>query len=53
MQAVIDRLRAALGAATGYTSIYSARPHETQATVYHPAALDAFHILYAPVDPTP
>lgn len=53
MQAAIDRLRASLDAVTGYTSIYSARPHETHATIYHPAALDAFRILYAPIEATP
>jgi predicted alpha/beta superfamily hydrolase len=53
MQAAIDRLRASLDAVTGYTWIYSARPHETHATIYHPAALDAFRILYAPVEATP
>ena len=53
MQASIDRLRTALDALTGFTSIYSARLHETHATIYHPAALDAFRILYAPAGPTP
>lgn len=53
MQPAIDRLRASLDAVTGYTSIYSARPHETHATIYHPAALDAFRILYAPIEATP
>lgn len=53
MQASIDKLRTALDTVTGYISIYSARPHETHATIYHPAALDALRALYAPVDPTP
>jgi predicted alpha/beta superfamily hydrolase len=53
MQASIDRLKAVLDEVTGYILVYSARPHETHATVYHPAALEALRILYAPADPTP